>query len=290
MLFLDKGKKLPVNSMNYLGFHNFICIIQKHAASAASASSASTANHPCFLAVLGSSLCCSATAGATSVGPSQKRSPRSLSVSTGKEWRGVSPVRLTGSPHPRQGAGRASFPVDGGRPRRLPWRGGQRAPRNQEIPFEDSSSKKAVKGGSHLLDSSGDRGRVERAFQRIKEEIREEGEIEKFFGQLWWFPGQPNPNNPHPPNLCWIRKEVWESKKIKVVDCFPVLPGDMLKDEVKIENFARDFWGQGDTSFAQILKGGMVDRPGRGRGQGRGFHEEDQWSDQGWWNQGYPLP
>jgi hypothetical protein len=85
---------------------------------------------------------------------------------------------------------------------------------------------------------------------------------------------------PPPPNLCWIRKDIWESKKIKVVDCFSVLPDDTLKDEVKIGNFARDFWGQGEhTSFAQILRGSMAGRPGRGRGRGRGIQEEDQWSD-----------
>jgi hypothetical protein len=94
-----------------------------------------------------------------------------------------------------------------------------------------------------------------------------------------------------PPNLCWIHKEIWESKKIQATCYFPVLPSDMLKDEVKIGNFARDFWGQGEhASFAQILKGSMASMPGCGRGQGRGFREEDQWSDQGWWNQGYPPP
>jgi hypothetical protein len=80
-------------------------------------------------------------------------------------------------------------------------------------------------------------------------------------------------------------------KKIQATYCFPVLPSDMLKDEVKIGNFARDFWGQGEhASFAQILKGSMASMPGCGRGQGRGFQEEDQWSDQGWWNHGYPPP
>jgi hypothetical protein len=69
-----------------------------------------------------------------------------------------------------------------------------------------------------------------------------------------------------PPNLCWIHKEIWESKKIQATYCFPVLPSDMLKDEVKIGNFARDFWGQGEhASFAQILKGSMASMPGHGR-------------------------
>jgi hypothetical protein len=202
-------------------------------------------------------------------------------VSTRKDWRGVSPVRVTRSPHPRRGAKCALSSVDGGRPRRLLSRGGERAPRKQEIHFEILSSQKAIKGGNHLPDSPRDHGKVERAFQR--KEIREEGKIEEFFGQLWLFPGQPNPSNPYPPNLCWIHKEVWESKKIKAADYFLVLPGDTLKDEVKIGNFVRDIWGQGEsTSFARILKGSMAGMTGRGRGQGRGFREEDQWSDQGW--------
>jgi hypothetical protein len=32
-------------------------------------------------------------------------------------------------------------------------------------------------------------------------------------------------------------------KKIRAEDCFPVLPGDTLKEEVKLGSFARDIWG-----------------------------------------------
>jgi hypothetical protein len=64
-----------------------------------------------------------------------------------------------------------------------------------------------------------------------------------------------------PPNLCWIHKEIWESKKIQATCYFPVLPSDMLKDEVKIGNLEcresdpMEIWQFRVRSFRRVVRG-----------------------------------
>jgi hypothetical protein len=50
-----------------------------------------------------------------------------------------------------------------------------------------------------------------------------------------------------------------------------VQPDDVLKQDWKDFDFARDIWGKGERdSFLIVLKEGMAGRAGRGRGRGRG--------------------
>jgi hypothetical protein len=57
----------------------------------------------------------------------------------------------------------------------------------------------------------------------ISVEDAEGGEIEDFLGQLWWVPLSPSPRvSRSPPNLFWIRHDIWESKKFNTRDCFLV--------------------------------------------------------------------
>jgi hypothetical protein len=74
------------------------------------------------------------------------------------------------------------------------------------------------------------------------------------------------------------------------VDCYPVQPGDTLRQDLNKGSFATDCWGKGERdSFLKVLTEGMAGRPFRGRGCGRGGREEEQWGgDSGWWNQGFP--
>jgi hypothetical protein len=76
-----------------------------------------------------------------------------------------------------------------------------------------------------------------------------EGEVEEFFGQLWWVLSSSTPSprvQNQPPNLFWIRKDLWETRLFQSKDCFPVQAGDTLKEDPKIGEFAKDFWGKGE--------------------------------------------
>jgi hypothetical protein len=97
----------------------------------------------------------------------------------------------------------------------------------------------------------------------------DEGVIEEYFGQLWWIPRSPPPRvNQRSPHLLWICKDLWEGKSFSMADCFPVQPGDVLKQDWKELDFARDVWGKGERdSFLQVLREGMAGRAARGRGR-----------------------
>jgi hypothetical protein len=70
---------------------------------------------------------------------------------------------------------------------------------------------------------------------------RRGGGIEEFFGQLWWVPLSPSPRvGQPPPNLFWIRRDLWISKSFTTGDCFPVQPGDTLTPDPKLCTFAED--------------------------------------------------
>jgi hypothetical protein len=93
--------------------------------------------------------------------------------------------------------------------------------------------------------------------------------IESFFGQLWFIPKpRVRPTNS---NLQWIRCDLWESRKFGPHDSFPVLPGDVLRSDVKRGTFSEDLWGQGERlTFRSVRVGDMAGRGCRGRGRGRG--------------------
>jgi hypothetical protein len=84
----------------------------------------------------------------------------------------------------------------------------------------------------------------------------DEGVIEEYFGQLWWIPQSPPPRvNQRSPHLLWIFKDLWEGKLFSTADCFPVQPSDVLKQDWKELDFARDVWGKGERdSFLQVLR------------------------------------
>jgi hypothetical protein len=69
---------------------------------------------------------------------------------------------------------------------------------------EDSLSQKAVKHEFQIPESNRrDRIRgARRSFQHRRVEDDEVGEIENFFGQLWWLPGPPCPRVSSSTNLC----------------------------------------------------------------------------------------
>jgi hypothetical protein len=108
--------------------------------------------------------------------------------------------------------------------------------------------------------------------------------MESFLGQLWWFLSVTNPRVRHHLNWCWIWRDIWESKKIRMEDCHLIQPGDTLRGDWKSRSFAKEIWGQGERdSFAQVLKCNMAGRPFRGQGSGRGYHEEEQWGEAHGW-------
>jgi hypothetical protein len=135
--------------------------------------------------------------------------------------------------------------------------------------------------------------------------VGEEEGVEAFFGQLW---AVPRPRAARVslfhPNLCWIRRDLWESKEFQASDCFPVKRSDVLRSDPKQGTFVRDFWGRnGQRSFREVVLADMAGRGNRGRGRGRGSRGVNQWDDrggrleeeqwnggQGWWNPGFPQP
>lgn len=107
----------------------------------------------------------------------------------------------------------------------------------------------------------------------------EGGVIQEFFGQVWLIPDSATSSHPRrrshgarvreggdpPENLVWIRKELWDSKRFKAEDCYPVQEGDSWRSPPKRLNFAADFWAHGEKkTFLQALM------TGRGGGGGRG--------------------
>jgi hypothetical protein len=78
--------------------------------------------------------------------------------------------------------------------------------------------------------------------------VEEDGEIEEFFGQMWWFSSTPQPRVNQSPisTQCWIYKDLWDSKTFLLKDFFPVQPSDVLREDPKTASFARDFWGKGE--------------------------------------------
>jgi hypothetical protein len=108
--------------------------------------------------------------------------------------------------------------------------------------------------------------------------VEEGEEIAAFFGKLWSVPLSGKNRVPHnPPNLFWIRRDLWESRQFSTKDVFPVQEGDVLSSDQKRGSFAVDFWGRGkNPSYLEVAKGVVPGRTGRGRGRGIRF-EEDQW-------------
>jgi hypothetical protein len=74
----------------------------------------------------------------------------------------------------------------------------------------------------------------------------EEEEVESFFGQLWLVP-RPRAARVSQilPNLFWIRRDLWESKKFGSEDCYPAKEGDILKPDPKHGAFIGDIWARG---------------------------------------------
>jgi hypothetical protein len=87
-------------------------------------------------------------------------------------------------------------------------------------------------------------------------QVDEGEEIADFFGQLWSVPRPPTARvcKIHP-NLCWIRRDLWESRSFRAEDCFSVSSGDTLRQDWKMGSFAQDFWGRGTcASFLEVVK------------------------------------
>jgi hypothetical protein len=143
----------------------------------------------------------------------------------------------------------------------------------------------AIDGNQVATSRLGDNGGSRRTIQsRVPEarEDEEEGEIENFFGQLWWVPPPSSPRVCSSTNLVWIYHDLWISRSFRVSDCFSVQPGDTLKPELKVCNFTDGIWGRGEhDSFLQVLKEGTAGRAGRSRGQN---NMDEFWNDQSWWN------
>jgi hypothetical protein len=120
----------------------------------------------------------------------------------------------------------------------------------------------------------------------------DEGAIEEFFGQLWFFPTESSAGRPRvsqntnsAATLVWIRKDKWESGIFNPEDCFPVGSQDALGKSPKKLNFAEQIWGRGERkSFIQTVKEAMA---GRGRGGGR-MHPRYPEEEGGGWGTQYP--
>jgi hypothetical protein len=58
----------------------------------------------------------------------------------------------------------------------------------------------------------GSRGGGELSGNRVESVCGEEGEVEEFFGQLWWFPTTPQARfSASYPNQFWICRDIWEA-------------------------------------------------------------------------------
>lgn len=134
--------------------------------------------------------------------------------------------------------------------------------------------------------------------------LEDEGDLEDFFGQLWFFPTNSSPSRgrvrvrhrdvPEKGILVWIRRDLWESKKFEPIDCHQVGESDSWDLPPKFFSFAEDFWGKGiRETFVSKLKSDMAGRGRGGRGpRPRNPEEEWGWGEGGWYQPPpfYPPP
>jgi hypothetical protein len=110
-----------------------------------------------------------------------------------------------------------------GSPRRQGWTPQQSHDRGDFVPPVRKRIPLSGRGGTPRLDklqvaSCGGKGNrklrgAHVSYRSLGEEDIEEGEIESFFGQLWWFPKSPSPRVRHStPNLFWVRQDLWKAK------------------------------------------------------------------------------
>jgi hypothetical protein len=147
----------------------------------------------------------------------------------------ASPIRGTGEPHGVLSSGRLK---SAGKSRR-------EGPVRRKGP----GSVEAVDGGVAAMDdlhvAPSRRLKTSGAFPLAPLiQVDEGDEIAEFFGQLWSVtcPSTARVCQIHP-NLCWIRRDMWDSRSFRAEDCFPVSSRDTLRQDWKTKSFAQDFWG-----------------------------------------------
>jgi hypothetical protein len=81
--------------------------------------------------------------------------------------------------------------------------------------------------------------------------LDEDGAIEEFFGQLWFFPSEKkrtssrvSQNQETRGDLIWIRRDLWKTKSFSPEDCFPIGPKDKWEKSPERLNFAEEIWGK----------------------------------------------
>jgi hypothetical protein len=163
----------------------------------------------------------------------------------------ASPIRGTGEPHGVLSSGR------------LKSTGKSR--REGPVRRKGPGSVEAVDGGVAAMDdlhvAPSRRLKTSGAFPLAPLiQVDEGDEIAEFFGQLWSVtcPSTARVCQIHP-NLCWIRRDMWDSRSFRAEDCFPVSSRDTLRQDWKTRSFAQDFWGRGTrASFLEVVKGGWL--------------------------------
>ena len=96
------------------------------------------------------------------------------------------------------------------------------------------------------------------------------------------FPSLQSRVSPKNSLLCWIRKDLFESRTFSAADCFPVEGGDRVSGKrrflgaAKTFSFSRDLWSasSGKPTFVEVVKMAGARGVGQGRyGAGRGRHQ-----------------
>ncbi|XP_062203848.1 uncharacterized protein LOC133906086 [Phragmites australis] len=213
--------------------------------------------------------------------PREVRQPPLISPS-------ASPVRGHGSPPPGgrsgpAGEGDPNLGGYGGFGPRVAWDGGQMS-RSQ--PWKGSS----MGDGPVKI-------RNPAAPCLTRELVEDNGEIEEFFGQLWYIPSSASRVRvpQRGTEAVWIRRDLWKLKKFEVRDCYSAGSSDRWSRKPKKLSCAADLGGKrSKESFVQVLRRAMAGRgQGRARGPRPGGYQGADWGWRGrgeWFPPNYPPP